>query len=255
MAGRPRRKLAWVKMYIDEGLDGSTREELKPDERSVWWDFLMLAGRYNDDGNIPLTDSRLCAILNVTPALLARSIAKCVQYEKVERTEHGIHVCNFVAYQTRRDEEFRDKERNSSEASHSVAFRSNSSNKTVPLKETEQQTEQEEIERTEQTRAREGDGGVVVSLSRDDGARGLIAEGVAPQAAQQMAAAYAPEKVRDAIAILREQNPPAKNPTGLAKQALKEGWRPNAPPAEPAFTPVADLAERIRWARERHGSK
>jgi hypothetical protein len=99
-------KRKWIKLFIDECLTGTIREELRPDERSVWYDFLLLAGRNRPPGCIsanedtPLSPARLSSILNVSEALLARSIKKFEDEGRIEFDLRGIvHIINWDKYQ------------------------------------------------------------------------------------------------------------------------------------------------------------
>jgi len=60
----------WIKLWVKECLMGTLREELSPEERSVWYDFLLLAGNSRVSGVIcanedtPLSLRRVSQILN-----------------------------------------------------------------------------------------------------------------------------------------------------------------------------------------------
>lgn len=78
---KDKKPLDWIPLFIDKHLFGSTRLELKPDERSVWTDLLVLAGK--DDGHIranegvPYINSQLAGLLVIPEELLERTIKKC----------------------------------------------------------------------------------------------------------------------------------------------------------------------------------
>jgi len=99
-------KRKWVKLWIDECLTGTIREDLTPDERSVWYDFLLFAGRNRPPGNISanettaITPRRLAAILNIPVQLLARAVKKFEESGRVEIGEAGIiKIMNWDKYQ------------------------------------------------------------------------------------------------------------------------------------------------------------
>jgi len=99
---RPRRKLRWVKFDIDRLLFGTTREELEADERSVWYDLILLAGQANEDGWIIPPVRSLPRILNTSPELLERALAKCIEYGKIELDGDRVCVVNFRIYNPQR---------------------------------------------------------------------------------------------------------------------------------------------------------
>jgi len=82
----------WIPLWIDKWLFGSMRHELNPEERSVWTDFLALAGK--DDGFIraneitPYPISQLAGLLCVSPEIVESTIKKCVEFGKITITEY-----------------------------------------------------------------------------------------------------------------------------------------------------------------------
>jgi DnaD/phage-associated family protein len=97
--------MRWVKLHTQETLFGTTRRELEPAERSLWFDFLCLAGDSPEPGvicvapAIPYTDGQLCDVLNVPPALLARATAKMLDAGKLERRGNCYAITNWTRYQ------------------------------------------------------------------------------------------------------------------------------------------------------------
>jgi hypothetical protein len=96
----------WIKLWCDECLTGTIREDLRPDERSVWYDFLLLAGRNRPPGCVsanedtPLSPPRLAAILNIPQPLLERAVKKFEESGRIERDLRGIiHIVNWAKYQ------------------------------------------------------------------------------------------------------------------------------------------------------------
>ena len=99
-------KRKWIKLWIDECLTGTIREEVTPEERSVWYDFLLLAGRNRPPGSISanettsLSPKRLASILNIPVSLLASSTKKFEDSGRITIDEAGvIHITNWEKYQ------------------------------------------------------------------------------------------------------------------------------------------------------------
>lgn len=95
----------WVKLWTQEALFGTTRSELNPEERSIWWDFLALAGDSTTPGiiqiapGIPYDDRQLSGLLNVPRSLLRRARDKMVEHGKVRIEGGSIRICNWEHYQ------------------------------------------------------------------------------------------------------------------------------------------------------------
>lgn len=94
----------WIPLWRQKWLMGSTRFELEPGERSVFLDFLCLAG--NDDGFIranpetPYPNAYLANTLRVPIELLERTIQKCQAVGKLCHDEHDcLYICNWNEYQ------------------------------------------------------------------------------------------------------------------------------------------------------------
>lgn len=102
--GRPRRKLRWVKFDIDRLLMGTTREELPPAERSVWYDLILLAGQADDNGEIIPTIESLPRILNTPENVVKSALNLCERFGKIERNEDTIRLLNYEKYQPTRRE-------------------------------------------------------------------------------------------------------------------------------------------------------
>jgi len=99
-------KRKWIKLWIDECLTGTVREDLSPEERSVWYDILLFAGRNRPAGHIsankttPISRKRLAAILNIPLGLLNRSIKKFEESERISINSKGIiRITNWDKYQ------------------------------------------------------------------------------------------------------------------------------------------------------------
>jgi len=99
-------KRKWIKLWIDECLTGTIREDVTPEERSVWYDFLLVAGRNRPPGcisaneNTPLSPKRLASILNIPVGLLTRATDKFRESGRIYIDQEGvIHIQNWDKYQ------------------------------------------------------------------------------------------------------------------------------------------------------------
>ena len=110
----------WIKLWVKECLIGTIREDLTPEERGVWYDFLILAGHSRVPGIIcaneetPLTMKRLAEILNTPMPLIKRCIEKFQHSERIVIDEYGlIHISKWERYQYSdydRQKKYRQKE-------------------------------------------------------------------------------------------------------------------------------------------------
>jgi len=96
----------WIKLWIKEALLGTIREDLTPEERSVWYDFLLLAGNCRIHGtisaneNTPLPVKRISGILNTPEALIRKCITKFKGSQRIRVDKDGvIHILNWGKYQ------------------------------------------------------------------------------------------------------------------------------------------------------------
>ncbi len=105
--GRRPARLGWIKLHIDGWLDGTTRDELEPDERSVWCDIMALAGRANDHGWVHAPLSSWPRLLNISKELRDRTITKCTAAGKITVEGDHVLVVNYDKYQPERYEIFR----------------------------------------------------------------------------------------------------------------------------------------------------
>jgi hypothetical protein len=94
----------WLPLWRNKWLQGSTRWELDPAERSVFIDFLCLAGA--DDGFIranPVTPyplEYLSGMLQAPLELILRTIEKCIAVGKLVRLKNGVlYISNWKDYQ------------------------------------------------------------------------------------------------------------------------------------------------------------
>lgn len=106
MAGEEPRHRDWIKLWIKESLLGSIRDDLTPEERSVWFDFLLLGGNCKTPGVISANETtalptkRIAGILNIPEALVNRCIKKFEQSGRIKTEISGvIHIVNWARYQ------------------------------------------------------------------------------------------------------------------------------------------------------------
>ena len=79
-----KRKL-WIKLYPENWIHGSTREEMTNAERAVWIDLLALAALNDPPGRISFRKLiRLAKQINVSAKLLKCTLKKALQYDKIE---------------------------------------------------------------------------------------------------------------------------------------------------------------------------
>lgn len=100
----------WIKIYVDQWLHGTMRRELLPAERSVWTDFLALAGDSPYEGKISFTekigytDEQLADKLEVPVDILASAKAKMLEYNKIEILDNNvIKIVKWKKYQSEYD--------------------------------------------------------------------------------------------------------------------------------------------------------
>jgi len=96
----------WIKLWIKESLLGTIREDLTSEERSVWYDFLLLAGNSRVPGvicanpNTAMPVSRIAGILNTPAQLIERCIMKFEKSGRIRVRPNGlIYIINWEKYQ------------------------------------------------------------------------------------------------------------------------------------------------------------
>jgi hypothetical protein len=113
----------WIKLFCDRTLHGTCFEELEPDERFVWFGYLLLAGDSPVDGKICVTensgytDSQIAELLKVPVELHKRTKRKCIKFEKIKVLENNIiEIINWRTYQSEycRQKKYRDKKKEES---------------------------------------------------------------------------------------------------------------------------------------------
>jgi hypothetical protein len=88
-------------------INGSIRQDLQPDERSVWADFLALAGLSREgrrgyierSQGIPYPKTVLLTLLNITEELFDRTVSKCVTEGRLQVLPDGtMFIVNWLKY-------------------------------------------------------------------------------------------------------------------------------------------------------------
>lgn len=114
---RARWRRTWVKMWVNECLEGSIRFDFSPAERSIWYDLILMAGRCRVPGiisansNTPYPHSYIAGLLNVPIDLFESTLKKCEASGRVKETKAGIELINWEHYQSeyQRQKPYREK--------------------------------------------------------------------------------------------------------------------------------------------------
>ena len=99
----------WVKIWVDESLTGTVRFDLTPAERSIWYDLIILAGACRVPGQIssnettPFPHDYIANLLQVPLDLLQTTFKKLAATERISENENGIHITNWLKYQSEYD--------------------------------------------------------------------------------------------------------------------------------------------------------
>jgi len=99
----------WVKIWVDESLTGTVRFDLTPAERSIWYDLIILAGACRVPGQIssnettPFPHDYIANLLQVPLDLLQTTLKKLADTGRVSENENGIHIINWLKYQSEYD--------------------------------------------------------------------------------------------------------------------------------------------------------
>lgn len=107
----------WIKLHIQQCLEGSIRWQLEPDERGVWYDLLVFAGTCQNEGMIGDRDKRPFPIefianrLNIPLEMLERTIKKCVAEGRIKESDEGLCIVHWKEYQSEyeRQKPYREK--------------------------------------------------------------------------------------------------------------------------------------------------
>jgi len=108
----------WVKLWVNECLTGTIRFDLTPEERSVWYDLIILAGQCRQPGVLasnekyPFPHNYIAGILNIPLKLLEQSLEKFKKSDRVVEDENGIKIMNWERYQSEyeRQKKYREKD-------------------------------------------------------------------------------------------------------------------------------------------------
>lgn len=98
-------RLFWIKIWTEEWLDGSIREQLTPVERSIWVDLLVMAGRSRNTGIIqsnpdtPYSHEYLANRFKVTKQELDIALKNFIKQERIHENDKGIEIINWHKYQ------------------------------------------------------------------------------------------------------------------------------------------------------------
>lgn len=99
--------LWYHKIHSLQWLNGSIREDLTPDERSVWADLLALAGISRESRRgfiersegIPYSRQHILTVLNIGGELYDRAVGKCVEEGRLVVYEDGtMQIINWDHY-------------------------------------------------------------------------------------------------------------------------------------------------------------
>lgn len=98
---------SWIKLYIDQTLRGTCFDELLPDERFIWFGFLLLAGDNAIEGKISVTENmgfsieQLSDLLKCNSELIQRAIKKMITFKKITIDKNNvIYISNWKKYQS-----------------------------------------------------------------------------------------------------------------------------------------------------------
>lgn len=101
--------MRYIKLWVAESLEGTIRFDFEPEERGVWYDLLLLAGRMRQKGLIaagpgqPYPRRWIAGVLNVPEDLLDCTILKCIETGRISENSNGLLIVNWVKYQPEYD--------------------------------------------------------------------------------------------------------------------------------------------------------
>jgi len=99
-------RLFWVKIWTENWLDGSLREQMTPVERSIWIDLLVMAGRSRTPGIVqsnpdtPYSHQYLANRFNIPVKDLEVALKKFIEQERIHENTKGIEIINWDKYQS-----------------------------------------------------------------------------------------------------------------------------------------------------------
>ena len=97
----------WIKIWTEEWLDGSIREQLTPVERSIWIDLLVMAGRSRKLGvvqsnpTVGYTHEYLASRFKVDKGDFNEAIKHFISQQRIKENEKGIYILNWDKYQAK----------------------------------------------------------------------------------------------------------------------------------------------------------
>lgn len=96
----------WIKIWTEEWLDGSIREQLTAIERSIWVDLLVMAGRSRKEGivqsntDVPYSNDYLASRFRVKISELEQALEKFNNQNRIKVNGKGIEIVNWNKYQS-----------------------------------------------------------------------------------------------------------------------------------------------------------
>ena len=105
----------WIKVWVNECLDGTIRFDFTPEERCVWYDLLILAGRCRSEGMIsagkgtPYPKNWIAGTLNIPLELLEKVLVKCQETQRICLNGDGIQIINWKKYQSEYDRQLKSR--------------------------------------------------------------------------------------------------------------------------------------------------
>ena len=100
--------MKWIRLWVDETLNGSTFEELRSTERGVWFSLLPLAaigqpphGTIKVCDDIGYTNKQIASLLKVDLTILAEALEILKHVGKISISDTNvITILNWHKYQT-----------------------------------------------------------------------------------------------------------------------------------------------------------
>lgn len=121
--------LKFVKVWTDESLYGSIRKDMSPEQRSIWYELLLLAGKSRREGYIefskglPYSNEDIASRLEVDVELINSSVAICLSEGRLEIKENTYHITNWEKYQVtkeKREKNYEDKRHKKEEIAEQI---------------------------------------------------------------------------------------------------------------------------------------